>query len=141
VKDLDALREAAKRLGMEFVHGQSTYRWFGKHVGDFPLPEGFTAAELGTCEHALRLVDAQGGRNDDAYEVGVVKRRDGRPGYTLLWDFFAGGFGLRDKIGDNAGHLKREYAAVVAVKTAMARGFMVQELRQPDGSIQLRCTR
>lgn len=132
VKDLDALAEAAKRLGLELVRGQTSYRWYGQHVGDYPLPQGFEKDDMGHCEHALRIPGS-----DTAYEVGVVRRRDGRPGYTLLWDFYAGGEGLQAKIGPGAKLLKREYAAVVAVRQAQRSGFRVNEVRQQDGSIRL----
>jgi len=132
VKDLDALQEAAKRLGMEFMHGQKTYKWWGQSVGDYPIPVGFTEDDLGNCEHAIHSPDA-------AYEIGVVRRRDGRPGYQLLWDFIDGR--LVKVVGENGCNLKREYAAVVARKQAMAQGFTVNEMRQADGSIQMRLTR
>lgn len=132
VKDLDALARAAQRLGLEFRHGQTEYKWWGQHEGDYPLPTGFVETDLGKCDHAIHAPDAE-------YEVGVVRRRDGRPGWTLLWDFIDSR--LVKAIGVDGRHLKREYAAVVAMKQAIASGFQVQELRQQDGSIQLRCVR
>lgn len=132
VKDLDALQAACVRLGLELVRGQQTYKWYGTHVGDHPLPEGFAEEDLGKCDHAIRVPN-----NSQAYEVGVVRRRDGRPGYTLMWDFWAGGQGLQAKVGPDCQHLKREYAAVVATRQAQRNGFRVQEHRRQDGSIQL----
>jgi hypothetical protein len=129
VKDLDALADAAKRLGGELVRGQTSYKWWGSHVGDYPMPDGFTEDDLGTCEHALRFPDA-------AYEVGVVRRRDGRPGYTLLWDFIDGR--LKKLMGgETAVNLKREYATTVATRQAVRSGFRVNETRQQDGSVRL----
>ena len=136
IKDLDALEAAGKRIGMELVRGQKTFRWYGTHVGDYPLPPGFTEEDLGTCEHALRVV----GRAD-SYEVGVVRRRDGRPGWSLMWDFYAGGYGLMEKVGENCQTLRREYACVVASRTAQKQGFRVHEVRRQDGSVQLRLSR
>lgn len=142
VKDLDALEQAAKRLGLELVRGQQTYAWFGTSVGDYPLPEGFTAEDLGKCDHALRIAgDILRTGSEAPYEVGVVRRRDGRPGYTLLWDFWGGGNGLTAKVGPDCRNLKREYATVVALKQAAAQGFTVNEQRLADGSVQLRLTR
>lgn len=132
VKDLDALEAAAKRLGMELRRGQTTYEWWGRSEGDYPIPEGFTADDLGKCEHALHHPGAD-------YEIGIIKRRDGRPGYTLLWDFIDRD--LVRVVGHEGRNLKREYATVVAMKQAIASGFRVQELKQQDGSIQLRCVR
>lgn len=140
VKDLEALAEAARRLGLELIRGQQTYRWFGHSVGDYPypLPQGFTEQDLGHCEHAIRIPkNDQIPEHKQPYEVGVVRRRDGRPGYTLIWDFFAGGYGLQKLIGNGAANLKREYAAVVARKQAQRSGFAVREVRQADGSMRL----
>jgi hypothetical protein len=129
VKDLGALREAADALGLEFVEGQQAYRWYGSSQGDYPLPEGFTAEDLGKCEHAIRIpIDKQ--KPDPSfglmpYEVGVVKRRDGRPGYTLLWDFWNRGCGLQDHVGENCSRLKQEYALAVAKRQARLQGFRV----------------
>ena len=35
IRDLEALKEACKVLGLEFKEGQKTYKWFGRHVGDY----------------------------------------------------------------------------------------------------------
>lgn len=133
VKDLAALRDAAERCGCEFVEGQKTYRWYGRHVGDYPLPQGFAASDLGHCEHAIRVK----GGNAQAYEVGVVKRRDGKPGYTLLWDFWAGGHGLQKAIGNNGQELTQNYAACAAIRAAKRLGYRVQEKKLATGEIQL----
>ncbi|HWY36778.1 MAG TPA: hypothetical protein VNX68_19185 [Nitrosopumilaceae archaeon] len=121
IKDLIALKAAAKMLGMEFREGQKTYNWWGHSVGDYPLPEGFTAKDLGKCEHALSIPD-----KSDAYEVGVVKRRDNRPGYTLLWDFYGGGRGLVAKIGKDGCKIKQAYAESVASLALKKKGFKIQ---------------
>ena|SRR3990167_160019 len=133
IKDLDALAAAAKRLGLQLVLGQKTYRWYGRWVGDHPLPKGITQEELGKCEHALTQPGNQAG-----YEVGVVKRKDGK-GYTLLWDFWSGGYGLQAKIGDGAQKLRQRYAAEVSIKNARRQGFSVKETVGQDGRIRLVC--
>jgi hypothetical protein len=134
IRDLEALAEAAKRIGMEFIRDQKTYRWWGESVGDYPIPDGFKVEDLGICEHALCITPSKRKR-EDPYEIGVVRRRDGRPGFTLLWDFID--HDLVNIAGKNGVNLKREYAAVVARKQAMAQGFMVNEQRQVDGSIRM----
>jgi hypothetical protein len=90
----------------------------------------------GRCEHAIRVAG-----NDRAYEIGVVKRRDGKPGYVLMWDFWAGGYGLQDKVGKDCGRLAQEYAAQVAIKRAKLQGFNVQRKQLEDGRVQLTCVR
>lgn len=83
--DLTAIEAAAKACGCELVRGQTTYQWWGRSVGDYPLPQGFKAKDLGKCEHAIKVPGT-------TWEVGVVRARnaDGSnaPGYTLLCDFF-----------------------------------------------------
>ena len=55
LKDLDALKAVCAALGLEFRENQTTYRWYGRHVGDFPIPEGLTKADLGRCDHAIAV--------------------------------------------------------------------------------------
>ena len=137
INDLGALKEAAKALGLEFKENQKTYRWWGYSVGDYPLPEGFKASDLGKCDHALSIPN-----NNTAYEVGVVKRKDGKPGYELLWDFYAGGKGLTAKVGGKGEKLVQAYSEVRA--TAVYRkqpGFRSQSrVVQPNGRIILTTT-
>lgn len=123
--DLAALKLAAKRLGGELVE-QKTYKWYGTSVGDYPLPEGFTAKDLGKCDFAIKFPDAK-------YEVGVVKRKDGKPGYELLWDFWSGGFGLEKAIGKDGNKLKQSYGVEAAKRAAMLKGWSCFEQKTPTG--------
>lgn len=150
IKDLAALKQAAKDLGLEFRENQKTYRWYGYSVGDYPLPAGFTEAELGKCEHALSLGDAHrtftvgsGTHNYGAppYEVGITRRKDGKPGYVLLWDFWNHGLGLEDVVGKNAEKLVQRYAVNVAKNKVKAQGYAVTEARKQDGTVVLQAVR
>ena len=132
IRDLKALASAAKLLGMELRENQKTYRYWGHGVGDFPLPEGFTPKDLGKCDHALSVID-----KPDAYEVGVCNRRDGRQGFTLLWDFYAGGKGLMEKIGKDGNKLKQSYAEIVAANALKKKGFKVQRKVNDQGKVVL----
>jgi hypothetical protein len=132
IKDLAALARACERLGLELMEGQTSYRWFGRSVGDYPLPEGYTADDLGKCQHAIRVKD-----NPRAYEIGVAARRDGRPGYTLLYDFWRGGYGLIDQVGQNCQRLAQAYSLEVVRGQARRLGCRVLEQPQSDGSIRL----
>jgi hypothetical protein len=89
IEDEGCLRAAALEIGLE-VREKKTYRWFGRYVGDSTLPEGIDVGQLGTCEFALGIPG-----DDKAYEVGVVKRRDGQ-GYTLLYDYWGPGRKIKD---------------------------------------------
>ena len=51
VKDIQVLISACKRLGLELLKGQKTFKWYGKEAG---------------CDHAVRVPGAD-------YEIGVVK--------------------------------------------------------------------
>lgn len=136
IHDLAALGEACAALGLELVLGQKTYRWYGRSVGDFPLPAGFTAAELGHCEHAIRVPGSKA-----TYEVGVVSRRDANgqalPGFTLLWDFWNRGYGMMDKVGAGCGLLRQQYAAA-GVRKVLAKRFSRQKSEMlPNGVLRL----
>lgn len=124
VKDLDALEVAAGKLGMVMNRGQATYRWYGVSVGDYPLPEGFSEEQLGKCDHALSIPG-----NSGAYEVGVVDHHDGN--FSLLFDFWSGGYGLMEKIGKDAGKLIEEYSMAAIENECAAQGWMTQ--RESDG--------
>lgn len=136
IKDLDCLRQAAEDLGLEFREGQQTFKWWGHSVGDYPIPTGFSEADMGKCDHALAVKD-----NTKAYEVGVVRRRDGRPGYHLMWDFFAGGNGLQAKVGANCCKLTQKYSEKVVIKRAkpfMAQGWTLKQSIETDGKVVIR---
>lgn len=141
IKDLDSLKKACEELGLELVEGQKTYKWFGTFMGDSPLPEGFTAKDLGKCEHAIRVPGS-----NTAYEIGIVKRKDGN-GYTALWDFWNGGYGLKAKIHDSQGlenngdMLMQNYASQVSIKQAKKKGFTVTKTVASNGEIILTARR
>lgn len=147
ITNLQDLRDAAAELGLVFSDGQQTYQWYGEHVGDFPLPDGFNIEDLGRCEHAIRLNDSDrlAARNrygEAPYELGVVRRRDGKPGWTLLWDFFAGGFGLEEKIGPEAGLLKQSIANAATIRTMKTQGYRVASREKlPNGTVKLQFAR
>lgn len=118
VKSLTALREAAKDCGCELVENVRTYKWFGKHVGDYPLPEGFTKEMLGKCDHVIRVK----GADERCYEVGVVKSKK-HDGFELLFDFWARGYGLQDAVGKDGNKLAQAYSTNVALRKLRADGW------------------
>lgn len=131
ITDLDLLIKAAEDVGLE-VRQKTEFKWYGTHVGDYPLPVGFAKEDMGKCEFALGVKG-----NADAYEIGVVKRRDGQPGYTMLWDFFAKGYGLEDKIGKDGGLLKQAYSTRTQIKEAIRNGYRVKQTKDEEGNIVL----
>jgi hypothetical protein len=154
IKDLNALRKAAERLGLEFRHNQEEYHcwytdavkndWLPKPVpedfainGQKIVPDGFSMSDLGRSEHALSVPG-----QPEAYEIGIVRRRDGRAGYQLLWDNWNGGYGLEEKVGENGNLLKQTYSEIVAMQAVQTEGWRIMEqTTMADGSILLRATR
>jgi len=130
IKDFKALKAAAKRIGCKLIEDQTTYAWYGTHVGDYPLPAGFSASDLGHCEHAIKVPGA-------SYEIGVCRRRDGKKGYTLLWDFWGSG-GLERQLGPKGQRLVQAYAIEAAKRAAKLAGHAVTEVKNPNGSVTLR---
>ena len=122
IKSLADLKQACQRLGFTFVDNQETYKWYGRWVGDAPLPEGITTEELGKCTHAIQISGC-------SYEIGVVKRGSK---YTLLWDSWSAG-GLEQKIGKNAGILKRAYSVERIKREAMLKRYRFTEQKVEKG--------
>lgn len=122
IRDLDCLKAACNELGLHFVVGKRSYAWFGRFVGDHPLPEGFTAQDLGRCDHAISVPGA-------TYQIGVVQR-NGR--YHLLWDYYRQG-GLEQVLGKGACRLKQAYSVERVRREARTRGYRLQERKTDQG--------
>lgn len=124
VKDLDALAVAANKCGCELVRNQKTYKWYGRFMGDYQMPEGMTENDLGKCDHAIRVKGAA----SHTYEVGVIKNKNSE-GYSLFYDFFQGGYGLEEKVGKQMGLLKQEYT-VQAILNKVKNKSQVRKLEE-----------
>ena len=122
IQSLEDLKEACRQLGFEFMENQKTYKWFGRWVGDTPLPEGVKIEDIGKCDHAIRVSGCE-------YEVGVIRRGDN---YILLWDYYHAG-GLEPKIGPNAGILKQAYTVARVRKEARQKGYRIREKKMDQG--------
>ena len=123
VFDIPSLKQMCEDMGWEFLEGQTTYKWYGNYMGDYPLPVGFTKEDLGKCEHAIRIPGAN-------YEIGVAKNNKGE--LKLLWDFWSSG-GLQNKLGKNAGILKQAYTIAKGKVAARKKGFFFKEKKSPRG--------
>lgn len=138
---------------------------------DAAYRNGFNADEYGKCEFALVQRDsplgiaelaarANGRRltHDEAvairqrhygdtwrtaykpYSVGVVKNPNG-VGFKLVYDFWRGGHGLRDKIGDKACKLVPQYVAADTISVALSQGHKLASRQTlDDGTVQLEFT-
>lgn len=134
ITDLAALAKAADECSCELVRDVKHYKWFGRHVGDYPLPKGISMKDLGKCDHVIRVCDA----NRSTYEIGVKRLPDGS--YTLLYDFFAGGYGLMecvsaDKAKQGLGKLLQRYTAEVTRRQLRKQGFRVVERLNKNGQL------
>lgn len=130
IKDLASLMAIAEELGLE-RRNKTEFKWYGRHVGDYPLPEGFSKEEMGKCEFALGVKG-----NPHAYEIGLVRAKDGE-GYVLMYDFYAGGMGLEKCVGQNCQKLVQGYAAEVAAKKLRQKGMAVTRSVTADGKVVL----
>lgn len=103
-KDKEALREACRQLGLEIVE-KNTYRWYNRSVGDYPLPAGMKASEVGkNAAFVLRLAEpkrsaARAQHGEEPYEIGIVEDSANPGCYLPVYDFYCGGFGLDEAVG------------------------------------------
>lgn len=138
IKDLKCLSKAAENIGLEFRENQKTYKWYGSWVRDYhgdnaAYKHGIDPKDYGKCEHAIGIPN-----KPSAYEIGVVKSPEKPDEFTLIWDFFSGGKGLKAVAGDNCGLLCQQYSKEIASKQASQNGWIVQnEKTLQDGSIEL----
>jgi len=103
----------------EWIENKKTYNWWGYHVGDYPIPNGFTKEDLGSCDHVIKVDGA-------SYEIGVVNKN----GKThLLWDFYYTG-GLQQALGKGAEKLKQCYSLAKVRQEAMMKGKIFQESKR-----------
>lgn len=130
IKDLTALQAACARLGLIWKANQSSYKWYGRWVGDYPLPENVKVKDLGKCLHAIEVPGAR-------YEVGVTEV-NGK--LTLLWDFYSSG-GLEQILGNNGGKLIQAYAVEATKAQARRAGMRAYEQVEQDGTIRLELRR
>lgn len=127
IDDLSVLDEAAKELGGQLIRNQTTYKWYGKYMNDWPLPEGTTIEDLGKCDHALKFKNA-------TYEVGVVKRKNGK--FELRWDFWSSG-GLNNIVGRKGEKLKDAYTEKRLTKEFKKKNLKFTKTIKENGAIQL----
>lgn len=152
--DIEAIKAACADLGLAFKENKPTYKWWGTSVGDYPLPTGFKASDLGKCDHAIGVPGTD-------WEIGIARARnaDGTPskGYTLLCDFYGShGAPIGAALGCefyegmdgqngrpmrvrsvNFNRFTQAYAVAKATIEARKRGFIVTRKPQANGTVQL----
>lgn len=153
LRDLDAIREACKRLNWTFCEGQKSYQWYGRWVDDSPVPLGlFESAEeharvvamskadriaymqgiLGKCTHAIKVPGSE-------YEIGLIERGGE---YIPIWDWATDIGRHCTSTPDNYsnqdfGPFLKNYAVAFTMREAQANGYGVAEEQCEDGGIRL----
>jgi hypothetical protein len=124
VKDLAALEKACQDIGFIFVANQKSYEWYGRFVGDSPMPEGLNESMLGKCDHAIQVPGAK-------YEIGVINMGDH---YQLHCDQWGPG-GLEGK----SEKLLQPYA-IAATKNVIKKNRyrLFKENKLENGAVELR---
>lgn len=116
-------------MGCLFFHDITEYKWYGQHVGDYPIPEGMTKEQLGKCSHVIRLPGCD-------YEIGVVKLPNGK--WTLAYDFWGPGRKLLEKFGDKLGKLIQCYGVHKVTREARRNGKRVSKTIDIKGYVHLK---
>lgn len=112
--DLDVIKEMCEHQGWQFREGQETFAWYGRFMGDSPIPEGFSPEDYGKCNHAIRIPGC-------GYELGVVKSVGGE-GYVVLADFWQDG-GLNTVLGSQGEKFKQIYLQTSDIMWAEEKNF------------------
>lgn len=124
IKDLKALKNTCDRMGWQFKENQKSYKWWGRSVGDYPLPEGYNASDLGKCDHAISVPNCN-------YEIGVVKSKANPKTYDLLWDFFDSS--LKSAMGGvTAPKLVQAHTIEAGKIAARKKGYTFKEVQFED---------
>lgn len=114
--DLAVLDLACRQLGLELVKDRKRFRRFGGHA---------------PCDHCIVVPG-----DDNAYEIGVVKRSGG-PGYELQLDAWQGGYGMLDRVGGETCPKLRQAYAEVGVMRQMGADFSWTRQELGEGRIRL----
>lgn len=133
------LEAAVKLLKLNFEKcepGKGHYRTWkddhgGRLVGDWDLPEGTTAEQVGNNADFVISVPKELDPRGKCYQLGIV--RDEKEGcWYPAHDFYSGGMGLEDHIGrtelkgnkviKSCGRLMDSYRAAQTMLTYRARG-------------------
>ena len=106
VKDLQVLKKACERLGLNLIKGRKEFKWYGKSA---------------PCDHAVTIPNA-------AYEVGIINIGGH---YELRCDYYDPG--IEKAIGPNGGLLKQAYALEKTRSEARRKGYTVTEKSAKQG--------
>jgi hypothetical protein len=134
--DLPAIRAACEELGLELRENQKTWKWWGSWANDYHADnaayrQGIKPEDYGKCEHAIGVPG-----NQSAYEVGLCRDQDGN--LRLAFDFYAGGRGLCDFVGNKGEKLFQTVGKHKAIADCKAAGWQVQGVETTaDGKVKI----
>lgn len=139
VTDLDALDKACDELGLELQRGKTEWAWWGSDAGDSNLAPGFNRSHFGKGEHAIKVKGTSPRMGSvGPWEIGVVKRPDGKRGYALLYDQWGmHGRALEQVAGRNLVALKHAIGRETTRKELARQGFRVRQTVNAQGQVQL----
>ncbi len=107
INDLGTLDQACRRMGLELIRSQRTFKWYG--------------TEDSKCDHAIKVPGAN-------YEIGVTKAGNN---YELQCDYYDPAIG--QAIGQKGGLLKQAYAVERTRAEARRKGYSVIEQKSESG--------
>jgi hypothetical protein len=98
--DLKALVRAVKMIPGLKIEERTDYKWYGHHVGDYPMPTGMKASELGNNAKFVISVDRKHWPDgQEPYELAIIEDPNNKGCYLPLYDFWNGGQGLDQFLG------------------------------------------
>ena len=138
VKDLAAIKAACEELGLVFLEGQETFKWYGRWVNDYSANDaaykhGIDPKDYGKCRHAIGVKG-----NKSAYEIGLFEKTDGS-GFALVYDNWgSGGRAIEQIAGKGLGVLTQNYVKQVAKKQMLLKGYTIGGTKvKADGTIEM----
>lgn len=115
VQDLAAVEAACRELGLTFMRGQTTQKYYGG---------------TSTCVHAIKVPGTD-------WEIGLLNSKTGK-GFELAYDNYGSrGQAIATRLGNGLEKLKQAYGVCKASIEAKARGWMVSKQTLGNGSVKL----
>ena len=138
ILNLEILKKSCENIGLEFVTGQKTFKWYQTWVNDYNAANaayrnGIDPKTYGKCEHAIKVKNA----NKETYEIGLVRDPERSDAWTMVYDFWQGGFGLEKVAGKNLAILQKEYTKMVSVDQLTNLGYMVEVEELENGELDV----
>ena len=143
--DLACLRKAADMKGFKVVDTPH-YNWYNRYMGDYQKPEVMKIDELGhNALFILRMKEPARSKyrhsnGCDPYDIGIIADPNNPGCYTLVYDFYHGGYGIDELLGapvrDGNGikmlcpELKQTYDMVCDAAAAAEVGDVIEFLNR-----------